>query len=312
MRRAAWILVVTLACLGLLAPLLSNDLPVIASVGGELRSPALQSLFGAPEPPPARASWKQWWATLPESSADWAVMPLWPYGPDETDSGRMLAGPSLEHPLGNDDVGRDQLARLLHGAGAAARIGLLAILLAALIGVPLGALAGWHGGLVDQLVLRLIELVLCFPALLLLLAVLSLFGRSELTAAVLLGLLGWVAFARIVRGEFLSLREREWVHVARGLGVPPQQILLRHLLPQVGGSLRVAAAFLFAGVITVETTLSFLGFGVGFDRASWGGMLAQGREHAAAGAWHLWLVPAAAIVTTLTCLHLLADRRVAR
>jgi peptide/nickel transport system permease protein len=310
-RVARWCLLL-IAVVGLLAPLLSNDVPLLASVGGELQAPALQSLLGRVSPPPGRDSWKEWWARLPDQGGDWAVMPLWPYGPDETHAGRILAPPDLEHPLGNDDVGRDQLARLVHGAGPPARIGLLTLLLAALVGIPLGALAGYRGGLADQLVLRLIELVLCFPALLLVMTMLALLGRSELTTAVVLGALAWAGFARIVRGEFLSLREREFVQAARGLGVAGPRIVFRHMLPQVAGSLRVTAAFLLAAVLTVETTLSFLGFGVGYDRASWGAMLAQGREHAATGVWHLWVVPGLAIVATVTCLHAMADRRAAR
>jgi peptide/nickel transport system permease protein len=304
-RRFARGVLWTLLLLALLAPLLCNDVPIVASVGGELRFPALQTYFGAADVAPAHGSWKQWWARLLPDSGDWAVMPPYPYGPLETDPQLARAGPSLVHWLGNDDTGRDVCSRLVHGCQTAVAIGLGAALIGLVIGVPLGALAGYRGGLLDQLVLRLVELFLCFPALLFLIAALALLGRSMLTVAVVLGALFWTSYARIVRGEFLSLREREFVLAARGLGVPDARIVLRHLLPQTRGPVLTTTALAFAAAVVAESTLSFLGLGP--QLASWGAVLAQGKAYAADGAWHLWLFPSLAIIVVVASLQRLAE-----
>lgn len=306
-RRANRWLAATLVLVALLAPFLANDLPLCASVDGHWQFPAVQACFGAPPPGPGDQSWKQWWARLPADASDWALMPPWPYGPGETDPQRIGQGPTLAHPFGCDDTGRDLLARLLHGTSTALGVGLSAATLALLIGLLLGGLAGMLGGTVDALVLRLVEVFLCFPALFLVLAAASLF-RSSLSGVVLvLALLAWPSFARIVRGELLSLRERDWVQCARGLGVPTWRLLWRHLLPQVRGPVLVTMAFVVAQMIVFESTLSFLGLGGGLQSSSWGSALAQGKANAQFGSWHLWLFPAAAILLTVVCCHTLAD-----
>lgn len=306
-RRLPWGFAVAVLSVGLLAPLLVNDVPLIARVDGQWSLPAVADLFGEPPPGPHDLTWKQWWSRLAPDGPDWALMPPWPYGPLETDMARACAAPSAAHPFGCDDTGRDVLARLVYGAGTAVWIGLPAVLVAASSGTVLGAWAGLAGGAVDVLVLRLIELFLCFPTLLFLLFASAFFGSSALgLTAVLAGLL-WTGFARIVRGELLSLRDREFVLVARGLGVPQWRILLGHLLPQVSSQIGVTAAFALAAAIVTESTLSFLGIGSG-AASSWGTMLRQGSRYAAVGAWHLWLFPAVTIVAVVVCCHVLADR----
>jgi peptide/nickel transport system permease protein len=240
-------------------------------------------------------------------------MPIWPYGPLEVDTARVMAKPSWEHPCGHDDAGRDVLARLIHGARTSMAIGLGAVALAAALGIPLGALAGMTaGGLIDALVLRTIEVFLCFPAFFFALGVMALFGSSALTVTAVLGAIYWTRFARVVRGEFLSLREREFVVIARGLGVPAWRIVLRHMLPLARGPILVAAAFGVAGAVIVETTFSFLGLGPGLRVASWGSMLAQGKVHAHENAWHLWLFPTLAVVSAVLCFNAIADGALAR
>jgi peptide/nickel transport system permease protein len=305
--RTGTLWMVALLALAALAPLLANDRPLVVRIGGELRFPAFASYLGGRGPAPGAVPWKQWWAELADGSGDWAVMPPWPYGPTEVMPDRIDRGPGFAHPLGNDSVGRDVLARLLHGATHALLIGLGAVLLALLIGVPLGALAGYCGGWIDHVVSRVIEVFLCFPALFLVLAVAAFLGDSLLGVVIVLGLVYWTAFARIVRGELLSLREREFVLAARGLGVGRVRLVVRHLLPATKGLIAVTAAFLAANAIVVESTLSFLGVGGG-QRVSWGAMLAQGRMHAAAGHWHLWLFPSLALIVSICALHALAER----
>ncbi len=306
---ASWFALAVLA-VGLLAPILANDRPIAASVNGELRFPAFCDYFGEPAPGPEGKPWKQWWYELDPDTEDWALMPFIPYGPFEVDLRLINKGPEmLVHYLGNDDTGRDLLARLIHGAGTATWIALGVVLLSGLIGIGFGAWSGYRGGWADVLVQRLIEIFLCFPALFFVLAVLSFVGNSTLGVVLVLALVYWTSFARIVRGEFLSLREREFVQSARGLGVGPYRLVVRHMLPAVKGPILVNAAFVAASAIVVESTLSFLNIGPGMASVSWGSILQQGRTYAYAGAWHLWFFPSLVLVATVMCLHSLADVR---
>lgn len=312
MKRGArwWLLrwaATVFVLVGVLAPFLANDVPLVARVSGVWHFPAAADWLGAPTVGPGDLTWKQWWSRLSPDDADFALMPPWPYGPLETDSRRFGAPPTLSHPLGNDDTGRDVLARLVHGAGTAVRIGGLAVLLGGAVGTLLGALAGRRRGVVDWLVQRAIEVFLCFPVVLFLLFTTSFLGESALTLALVMATLFWTSFARIVRGELLSLRERDFVHVARGLGVGEWRILRHHLLPQIWSQVGVTAAFCFASAIVAETTLSYLGLGPQAP-ASWGAMLRQGAALAPLGAWHLWLFPTLAIVLVVGGCHAFADR----
>lgn len=295
---------------GVFAPLLANDVPLLARVDGKWSMPAVADLFGEPPAGPHDGTWKQWWSRLGAGSEDFGIMPPWPYGPTGIDASRFGQRPCLAHPLGNDDTGRDVLARLVHGAGTVVWLGLPAVLLAAAVGAALGAWAGLAGGIVDLLVLRLIELSLCFPMLLFLLFAAAFFGTSPFGMVAVLALMFWTSFARIVRGEMLSLRERDYVLVARGLGLGPWRIFLRHLLPQVRTHVLMTAAFCMAAAIVAESTLSYLGVGGagGGAVASWGAMLRQGSERAVVGSWHLWLFPALAVVVVVVSCHLVADR----
>ncbi|HEU4420285.1 MAG TPA: ABC transporter permease, partial [Planctomycetota bacterium] len=261
---------------GLLAPMLANDVPIVARVGGRWCFPAVADCFGQPSAGPDDLAWKQWWSRLPADSPDFAIMPPWPYGPTETDPARFRAPPSVAHPLGNDDTGRDVLSRLVHGAGTAVTIAVPAVLLAGVLGTLLGALAGFLRGWVDVVVQRLIELFLSFPTLLFLLFAAAFFGDSRAALILVMASTFWTDFARIVRGELLSLRERDFVLVARGLGVSEGRLLRRHLLPLAKGQIAVTAAFDMALAITAESTLSFLGLDPG--SVSWGTMLRQGSE----------------------------------
>lgn len=306
-RACAW-LALAIVAVGLFAPLLANDRPLVARIGDTWAFPAFADWIGDPTPGPGDLSWKQWWSRLPVDSADFGVMPPWPYGPGETFPALYRAAPSIAHPFGNDDTGRDVLARLVHGAGTAIRIGGAAVAIGALIGVLLGAVAGFRRGLADFLVSRLVEVFLCFPTLLFLLFATAFFGDSVLGLVVVMASLFWTAFARIVRGELLSLRERDYVLVARGLGTAEWRILFRHLLPQLRNQIAMTAAFCMASAITAEATLSYLGLGPGLATSSWGTMLRQGSEQAPLGAWHLWFFPAAAVTTAVVCCHVLADR----
>jgi peptide/nickel transport system permease protein len=296
-RLAVWVLV-GLVAVGLLAPLLANDLPIVARVGDEWHFPAFRSYLAEHPRGPQGQPWKRWWALLPESGDDFAVMPPVPFGPHEV----------VAHYLGNDDTGRDVLARILHGATTALWIALGAVLLAASIGIPLGAIAGYRGGWLDACIDLLVQVFLCFPPFFFVLAVLAFLGQSLFVMIAVLGALYWVSFARIVRGEFLRLRGRDFVLTARSLGVGPLRIMCCHLLPSALGPVLVNAAFVAASAVVVEASLSFLGLGAGLGTVSWGDILMQGKEHAHTGAWHLWLFPGLVLVATVAALHTLAER----
>lgn len=306
-RWSHWFAVLVLG-IGLFAPLLANEVPLVARVEGAWSWPAFAEYVGTPSPGPGDLTWKQWWARLDPASPDFAVMPPWPYGPGETDVERFRAGPSFAHPLGCDETGRDLMARLIHGAGTAVGLGGAAVVLAALLGTLLGAFAGYRRGWVDVVVLRLIEVFLCFPALLFLLFASAFLGDSRLGLVLVMASLFWTSFARIVRGELLSLRERDFVLVARALGVSERRILFRHLLPLLKSQIGVTAAFCMASAIVAESTLSFLGIGPGQTVSSWGAILRQGSEVAHLGIWHLWVFPAATITAVVMCCHMLADQ----
>lgn len=306
-RVASWLLAAVLV-VGALAPLLANDVPLAARVHGAWSFPAFADLVGARPGGPDDLSWKQWWSRLPAGGDDFAVMPPWSYGPGETDVARSRQAPSYAHWLGCDEAGRDVLARLVHGASTLVWLALPAVLLGGFVGTLLGAWGGFRGGLADVALLRLVELFLCFPMLLFLLFAGTFFGSSSVAFVLVLASLLWTSFARVVRGEMLSLRERDFVHVARALGVPEWRILTRHVLPQVRSTIAVTAAFCVAGAVVVESTLSFLGLGPGDVPSSWGDMLRRGASQAVVGAWHTWLFPALAIASVVLCCHVLADR----
>lgn len=294
---------VALALVAAAAPFLANDRPLVAKVDGAWSFPAFETDAAVAAAAPGGGTWRDRWASMPAAEGDdWIIMPPWPHSPHEV-CAAALEGPSAEHPLGVDDVGRDVLARVLHGARTALWVGIGVAALAGVLGVVLGALAGLGGRAADACVRRAVEVFTCFPGLLAVLAVATLFGGSTLTIVLVLGGVAWTAFARIVRGELLSLRERPYVAAARDLGAGPLQLLFRHLAPALRGPVLATAAFVAAEAILVEATLTFLGLGSGLGTVSWGALLDQGRAHAAEGAWHLWVFPGLAVAGTVIALH---------
>lgn len=306
MKRAAGFVLLCVVAVGLLAPLLATEVPWLARVDGAWSAPALRAWWGdVPAAPDGSRDWRDWWSRL--DADDWVLLAPVPIDPERVDVAQIDSGPSSVHLCGTDDVGRDLLARLVHGASTAVWVALGAVAVAACLGVPLGAAAGFWGGWIDWFVLRWIELFACFPALVLVMCVAAFVSGSHLTVSCVLGVVYQVSFARIVRGEFLSLRGRSFVETARSLGLGTLRIVLWHMIPAVRGAIFVVAAFVAASAIVVESGLRFLGLGGGGDVVSWGGLLARFRA-ADAGAWHLWVFPAAAIVVTVLALHAVADR----
>jgi peptide/nickel transport system permease protein len=217
-----------------------------------------------------------------------------------------LQPPSRMHPCGQDKLGRDVLARLVVGAGISLGVGIAVVAVSASIGLILGALAGTLGGRVDRALMGLVDVLLAFPGLLLAIALVAVLGPSVHNVVLSLCLLGWTGYARLVRGEILSLREREFVLAAHALGASPLRVAARHLAPGVLGVMSVQATFGVAGAIIAEGSLSFLGLGVPPPLPSWGAMLADARPYLLV-APHLTVFPAATVMITVLSVNRLGD-----
>jgi peptide/nickel transport system permease protein len=231
-----------------------------------------------------------------------------PHGPNEQyDLLTMrLNGLSAAHPLGTDQYARDVLSRLLYGARISLTIGFVAVGISVTIGTLLGAIAGFVGGFVDGAIMRFVDVVISFPRLVLLITIIAIFEPSIFLIIAVLGLTLWPGTARIVRGEVLSLREREFVQAAEALGYPKRRIIMRHLIPNALAPVIVAATLGIGNTIVLEAGLSFLGFGVQPPTASWGTMVAAGRADLL-GAWWLSTFPGLAIVFTVLSFNLVGD-----
>ena len=240
---------------------------------------------------------------------DWAILPLVPWGPLQSKAdGRIspLEAPSGGHWLGTDDRGRDVLARLIHGTRVSLSVGLVAVGLYVLIGVFLGAAAGFYGGWLDAGVTRLVEALMAFPAFFFVLIIQGLLPTASiLQIMIVIGLTRWTEVARLVRGEVLRLRSAEFVLAAEALGLPPRRILLRHVLPNAMGPVFVSATFGVAGAVLLESALSFLGFGTPPPTPSWGELLTQ--AFANEGKWWLTVFPGVMIFVTVTAYNLVGE-----
>jgi peptide/nickel transport system permease protein len=217
-----------------------------------------------------------------------------------------LQAPSLAYPLGTDDLGRDVLARILYGARISLLVGFVAVGIATSIGIVLGALSGYYGGWVDGLTMRFVDIMLCFPSFFLILAVIAFLEPSIWNIMIIIGLTGWMGVARLVRAEFLSLRERDFVVAARALGASDSRLIFRHILPNALSPILVSATLGVAGAILTESALSFLGIGVQPPTPSWGNMLIAGKQTLGT-AWWLSAFPGLAILVTVLGYNLLGE-----
>ncbi|MBA2289822.1 MAG: ABC transporter permease [Chloroflexia bacterium] len=237
-----------------------------------------------------------------------AVFAPWiaPYSPEEINTPLRGASPSSNYWLGNDDIGRDILSRLIYGSRIALIVGIGATAIAVTIGVTVGALAGYFGGKVDFILSRLVDTLMAFPLLALLLTLSSVFGPSLRNVVVVIGLTVWASYARLVRAEVLSLRERDFVLAARASGAGDRRIIFRHIVPNALGPVIVIASLAVGGVIILESALSFLGLGVSRPTASWGTMLSDGREYIR-NYPHIAIAPGVAITITVLSFNLVGD-----
>jgi peptide/nickel transport system permease protein len=235
-------------------------------------------------------------------SAPWIA----PYDPNAIDLTQVLAGPSAAHPFGTDQLGRDVLSRMIWGARISLKVGFVATGIAILIGAILGAVSGYYGRWVDAVIMRFVDVMLCFPTFFLILAVIAILEPSIWNIMIVIGLTGWTGITRLVRADFISLKERDFVLAARVIGASDLRIIFIHILPNAMASILVAATLGVAGAILTESALSFLGIGVQPPTPSWGNILTAGKDNIDI-AWWLSFYPGLAILITVLGYNLLGE-----
>jgi len=228
------------------------------------------------------------------------------YDPTYINIEDALRPPSLEHPLGTDSLGRDLFSRMAYASRIALLIGFIAVGLAAAIGVILGSVAGYFGGRTDSLIMRFADVMLCFPAFFLILAVVAVVGPSIFNIMVIIGLTSWMGMARLIRAEILTLKTRDYVSASRALGASDFFIIVRHLIPNGISPVLVSFVFGVAGAILTEAGLSFLGLGVQPPDPSWGNILMEGKAVLGVG-WWVILFPGLAILITVLAFNLVGE-----
>lgn len=296
-----WV-VIFLFLVAIFAPLLANDRPIVMKAKGELMFPALRQFVPGIDPY-ERLDWEK-----PEEhfgQIEWKLMPIVKYHPNHIELSRRYEAPSREHWLGTDDRGRDLLSRLIWGSRVSLSVGFVAVGIAILIGIPIGAIAGYYGGKADAVILRIIEVVICFPVFFLILTILAFLPQSIFNIMVVIGVTGWVDPARLIRGEFLKIRKILYVEASRAIGASDLRVIFRHILPNAVAPVLVSATFGVAGAILTESALSFLGFGVPPPTPSWGEAISQAQNFI--DAWWLTVFPGTAIFLTVTAYNLLGE-----
>jgi peptide/nickel transport system permease protein len=231
---------------------------------------------------------------------------LAPYDPNAIDLTQVLMPPSGVHPFGTDPLGRDVFSRMIWGAGISLKVGFVATGIAILIGTVLGALAGYYGSWADTVIMRFVEIMLCFPTFFLILAVIAILEPSIWNIMIVIGLTGWMGVTRLVRADFIALKERDFVQAARAIGAGDSRIIFVHILPNAMASVLVTATLGVAGAILTESALSFLGIGVQPPTPSWGNILTAGKDNIDI-AWWLSFYPGLAILITVIGYNLLGE-----
>lgn len=235
----------------------------------------------------------------------WLDIP-WPYDPSLPALEQKLRPPSWDHWMGTDNLGRDVLTRLLHGSYISLTVGFVVVSVILAIGVTVGALAGYWRGWVDGVLMRIVDSIMCFPTFFLILTVVAVLGPKIWIVMLVIGLVSWTSTARLVRAEFLSLRENQYVAAARALGEGHFRIMFRHILPNALAPILVTAVLEIPAAILIEASLSFLGFGVQPPRPTWGNIITDGKTYFLE-AWWLILFPGIAILVTTLAFYLAGD-----
>jgi peptide/nickel transport system permease protein len=244
-------------------------------------------------------------AQVAKDGSGWVIMPPVPYSPyEQFDAYRK---PNTTNLMGTDNVGRDVLARVLHGSRVSLSVGFLSVSVACFLGVIVGAVSAYYGGWIDMLLQRIVEIVICFPSFLLILTIMAFLDkRSIFNVMLVIGLTGWTGVSRLVRGQMLAQRRRDYVTAAEALGAKPGRIMFRHLVPNSLAPVLVSATFGIAGAVLTESSLSFLGFGVSPPTASWGELVNQALANPT-GYWWLTTFPGLMIFATVTLYNLVGE-----
>jgi peptide/nickel transport system permease protein len=293
-----------------LADLLASDKPLVMRYQNRIYFPVFKDYLvrlGFSNWPPQfqNISFKEF-SGEKFSSEDWAQFPPIRYSPTDVNLSEVLKRPSRQHLLGTDQVGRDIASLLIHGARVSLSVGFVAVGIYVLIGVLVGAVAGYYGGAVDVIASRAIEIMMTIPTFFLIVTVVALLPKGIFTIMLVIGLTNWPTVARLTRAEFLKTKTLEYVVAARALGATDVRMIFRHVLPNTLAPVLVAATFGVASAILIESALSFLGLGVPPATASWGSVLASARELLPSG-WWLAAFPGLAIFLTVTSYNLVGE-----
>jgi len=303
-------IVVALFAVALLGDFIANDKPLIMKYQGTIYFPVLKDYA-------VKLGIGQWPREFQNivykefvrqnlKADDWVVFPPIRYYQTDIDLLSALQAPSRQHFLGTDEIGRDVASRMVHGSRVSLSVGFVAVSIYVTIGLLLGAMAGFYGGTVDIVVSRLIEIMLTIPTFFLIITVVAFLPQSVFNIMVVIGLTNWPTVARLTRGEFLKAKSLEYVVAARAMGATDWRMIFRHVLPNTLAPIFVAATFGVASAILVESTLSFLGFGVPPSTASWGSILSSARTLLPIG-WWLTAFPGFAIFLTVTSYNLVGE-----
>jgi peptide/nickel transport system permease protein len=229
-----------------------------------------------------------------------------PYSPTKLNLMNILSAPSKAHLFGTDELGRDVLSRMIYGARISLKVGFVSVGIATMIGIIIGSVSGYYGGIIDSILMRFVDVMLCFPTFFLILSIIAILEPNIYNIMIVIGITGWTGVARLIRAEFLSLKEREFVLAAKALGVSDVRIMFRHILPNAMAPVLVSATLGVAGAILTESSLSFLGIGVQPPIPSWGNILTAGKANIEI-AWWLSLFPGIAILITVLGYNLLGE-----
>jgi peptide/nickel transport system permease protein len=292
---AGLIVVAALICIAIFAPLIANNRPYVYFSEGKIYFPLFYDYQDLRDKDLRREEYK-----------GYKIFPPVRYSYSEYDLDSIVVKPSAKHLLGTDEQGRDLLARMIHGSRVSIFIGFIAVAIYVSIGIIIGSIAGYYGGWIDIVISRFIEIIMCFPTFFLILTILALWGPSLLSVMVVIGITSWPGIARIVRGEFMKLREMDFVTASRAVGARDAWIIMRHILPNSLAPVLVSATFGIASTILIESSLSFLGFGVQPPTPSWGDILSQSRDFMDF-AWWLTFIPGLAIFITITAYNLVGE-----
>jgi peptide/nickel transport system permease protein len=303
-------IICVLLSVAILADFLANDEPLMMHYQGRIYIPVLKDYavqigLSRWQPEFQNISFKRL-AAESFKAGDWVLFPPVRYSPNDVDLNDTLQGPSVKHFFGTDESGRDNASRLIHGSRISLSIGFVAVSIYIVIGVFIGALAGYYGGVVDLLASRLIEIMLTIPTFFLVVTIVAFISPGLVNLIFVMGLTYWPTVARLTRGEFLKTKSLEYVVAARALGAKDFRTIFRHILPNTLAPVFVAATFGIGSAILIESTLSFLGFGVPPSTPSWGSILSSGRA-LLPSAWWLTAFPGLAIFLTVLSYNLVGE-----